>query len=742
MDQLLRFILARKGLFALLFLVITGLLGINLTNISIRNSVRDLLSGNQDTYQNYENFLTDFGGNTTLVVELEDFEQAEELAAYAKAISKRVTDAAALNNMVAVVQTNGRETIASINQLDQIFIQYPVLTGVKLSITPQNSNHFEPSETKIAVACADIKCENAYLKELVELVTSITDEYQQGGGQVNVFGSALFNEVLKKSFTREMLKFFVLAFLIVSLFSFIFLSSISGALISMAALIFGIVWSFSFLGVLNIPVSGALQLFPFFVLVVGTCYIIHLLTIFYQKWSVPGVEKEAAIIAAYQTCIKAIIGAALTTILGLLSFCLIEVKVIAQLGLISAIGTFCMTLVAVVFVPAFLGLLPMRKMQNSHVSNFLNRLQASTTRVVVKWAALAIKNYKAVLLTTLAIVLFSIANFQYLKFVYSPRDWLPKNLKATELSRKKIEAGEWNYAIELVLNSETPKGILLDKFRADFEKVRAGFSDSQADLEIVEFHTLLDVLPLNATFDKGLDTLPAIQSDFFQAFADEALQQTKFQILIPWSDHNAIIKRVNRIETFVSELTDYPFYITGKPIILGVMASNLINSLNYGYLFAFVTVFLVMFILLRNWKLNFLCLFPNLIPIIIILGILGFFGVPLDVLLLLTSTIILSISVDDTLHLFLHMQEYMAKGKDQQDATALFTFTHEHVGFSIVATTCLIALSFGLFAFSNFSIIKSVGLVIALGAVLALLADVILVPALYRLLTPPVKDKT
>ena len=102
---------------------------------------------------------------------------------------------------------------------------------------------------------------------------------------------------------------------------------------------------------------------------------------------------------------------------------------------------------------------------------------------------------------------------------------------------------------------------------------------------------------------------------------------------------------------------------------------------------AFLMVILVMFILLKNWTLNLLCIFPNLLPIVFILGLLGFLRVPLEVLLLLTNTIILSISVDDTLHLFLHMKSHLEENNYRSKATDLFKFTHKHVGFSIVATT-------------------------------------------------------
>lgn len=732
MERLIHLIIKQNKIFALGFIVITILLALNLSKITVRNSVRDLLSGDKDTYTNYEQFLRDFGGNATLVITFDPSVSQEIFLEKTTKIIDEIDKTILINKLVAEVKINGKEKILVIDSLLQKWSNTSMLSDLRLSITTQNSNNFIKSNQKIAIQCPTIECENAYFQQLFNKLNEIIDQHAGYKGEIVIYGSTAFNEILKSTLTAEMLKLFLMAFLLISVFSIFFLSRISGALITLVFILFGVIWSFSFLGILGIPISGTLQLFPFFILVVGTCYIIHLLTIFYKEWENPNTDKTTALIQSYKTCSQAILGAALTTFLGLLSFCFIEVKVIAQLGFISSIGTLCMTLIVLLFLPAFISLLPLKKGNSFRMSRFFNKINVAITIWVKGLAVKSVKYYRVVLIVTLFIVGFSIANFRHLRFVYNPIDWLPNNLEVSELAKKKINVGEWNYILEMVINSGKEQGTFDEDFLQAFDSLYRALETQKEILEIRQISTVYDALPQRVPFNEAVLNLPEAKSNFFQSFVDETQQNIKLQLAVPWGDHNDITRVVDKIDSFTKKEITYPFYITGKPMMLAEMAKNLIGSLNTGYGFAFITVFMVMFLLLRNWTLNFLSLFPNLIPIIIILGLLGLFKVPLDVLLLLTSTIILSISVDDTLHLFLHMKEYMAKNTDERDSTGLFLFTHEHIGFSIVATSCLIALSFGIFIFSSFPIMRIVGLVIALGAILALLADIVLVPALYQ----------
>ena len=714
----------------LAFLLITILLGRHLSNITVRNSVRDLLSGNQDTYNQYEAFLTDFGGNATGVLELEQLDDPSALAQWLPDLMGLLEEKIAWNNLVLLADEPEANRMLSPAKVEAYLQGNPTLKQLRIALTPQNSNRFESQAARISIECATVTCENQYFQKLVEQVQAIISQDNRWAGQLTFYGSVVFNEILKATFTKEMGRLFLLAFCALSLFSLIFLARLSGVVLTLIALMVGLIWSFSLMGLLNIPISAAMQLFPFFILVVGTCYIIHFLTIFYQYWSGGDLSKTEAIIAAFRSCSRAILGAALTTFLGLLSFCLIEVNIIAQLGLISALGTLCMTAISVLLVPALLAILPLKMASPRSWQRGLLQWQERMTNRLIAGAHWSIQHKNLVLIGTIVLLGCALTQLPNLRFVYNPLDWLPRTSEIGQISQEKIDQGKWYYVIELILDSQQAQGLFDSGFQQDYQELINWMGKRQEALGIVDWYSLGDVLPDSISLQELANQSNLGQTPAVQAFTDPDFRKTKLQIGIPWGDHRDIIKQVKHLTESIGEQTDLSFHFTGKPIILGAMASNLIRSLNSGYLFAFVTVFLVLFLLLRQWKLNLLTFAPNLLPIALILGLLGLLNVPLDVLILLTSTILLSISVDDTLHLFLHMKDQLEK-QENQDAKLLFSYSHQHVGFSILATSTLIAISFGLFSFSSFPIMRWVGIIIAVGAVLAFFADLFLVPALY-----------
>ena len=160
--------------------------------------------------------------------------------------------------------------------------------------------------------------------------------------------------------------------------------------------------------------------------------------------------------------------------------------------------------------------------------------------------------------------------------------------------------------------------------------------------------------------------------------------------------------------------------------ILSRLFDSQITTLGLVYI-ALGLVFLAIF---RSLKVALIALLPNVLTTLAILGVIGWAGIPLDIMTITIAAIAMGIAVDDTLH-FVH--GYMAglkEGEGQAEAAAEEAFKHS--GLAILMTTTVIAVGFSLFGFSDFLPSVYFGLLTALAMIMALVADLTLLPALLN----------
>ncbi|GGF54538.1 efflux RND transporter permease subunit [Alteromonas lipolytica] len=160
--------------------------------------------------------------------------------------------------------------------------------------------------------------------------------------------------------------------------------------------------------------------------------------------------------------------------------------------------------------------------------------------------------------------------------------------------------------------------------------------------------------------------------------------------------------------------------------ILSRLFSSQITTLGLVYA-ALGLVFLLIF---RAVKVALIALIPNVLTTLAILGVIGWLGIPLDIMTITIAAIAMGIAVDDTLH-FVH--GYLA-GLDSghQAAKKASKAAFKHSGLAILMTTTVIAVGFSLFGFSDFIPSVYFGLLTSLAMLMALIADLTLLPAMLN----------
>ena len=274
--------------------------------------------------------------------------------------------------------------------------------------------------------------------------------------------------------------------------------------------------------------------------------------------------------------------------------------------------------------------------------------------------------------------------------------------------------------------------------------------------EVMEIHDYLDSLPETgkvislATVAKILDQLDdqAVHDNFqlsiiyerspanfkealFAPYLSEDGNELRFSIRVFESDRTLRrSKLLNQIRTDLIDrfgLEEDQIHLTGMLVLYNNMLQSLFRSqiLTLGAVFMAISVmFLVLF---RSVRMAVAAIIPNLVSAILVLGLMGWLGIPLDLMTITIAAITVGIGVDDTIH---YVHRFSREFAIDRDYWGAIRRCHRNIGRAIYYTSITIMLGFSILAFSQFVPTIYFGLLTSLAMLAALLADMALLPTL------------
>ena len=160
------------------------------------------------------------------------------------------------------------------------------------------------------------------------------------------------------------------------------------------------------------------------------------------------------------------------------------------------------------------------------------------------------------------------------------------------------------------------------------------------------------------------------------------------------------------------------------------MLSRLVDSQVLTILIVYAAMAVTLMIIFSSIKVAWIALVPNIITTSVIMGILGIFAIPLDLMTITIAAVAMGISMDDTIH---YIHRYLAELKrEPNNAKAWVKRTNLSVGYALIYTTTVIVIGFGSLVFSNFVPSMLFGLLTSIAMVVALLTDITTLPVLLK----------
>ncbi len=226
-------------------------------------------------------------------------------------------------------------------------------------------------------------------------------------------------------------------------------------------------------------------------------------------------------------------------------------------------------------------------------------------------------------------------------------------------------------------------------------------------------------------------------SDGIESVTDFNYEKVRVSALM----HDVGSYRINQmrkeIESYLADnFEDEHILHTGTTILVADLTGNIVQSLAISIMLAFLFISLIMAMMFKNIKLVFISLAPNLIPLIITAGVMGYFGIDIKPSTAVIFTIAFGIAVDDSIHFLSRFRIETLRGLSLEDALKVTT---ERTGRAIILTSAILLVGFGVLGTSDFHSTMLLGLLTCLTIFVAIVADLFFLPSLIYLLKPDLR---
>jgi len=195
-------------------------------------------------------------------------------------------------------------------------------------------------------------------------------------------------------------------------------------------------------------------------------------------------------------------------------------------------------------------------------------------------------------------------------------------------------------------------------------------------------------------------------------------------------DTSKDLEMINWVEEWWSK-AGYSAEVNGQTVLFAHMQKDVTDTLIESITLAIVLISILMLLIFKNIKMLPLFIVPNILPIALVVGVMGWLDIDIDLGVAIAGAIIIGVAVDDTIHFMVKYIEARKRGENLEEA---LKYVMSYAGSAIIFTTMILSAAFLVFIFSDFNPNYHFGIVTACALVIAVVVDLIALPALLSLI--------
>ncbi|MBW2665553.1 MAG: MMPL family transporter [Deltaproteobacteria bacterium] len=581
---------------------------------------------------------------------------------------------------------------------------------------------------------------------LMAALRGVVERFEGDDFPTHVGGALAITDHINRSMVGDMGKFMGACVAVIVGLLFLLFRRITGSLLPIGVVLLSVLAAVGIMVFLEIPASMTVQILPIFLLTVGVCDAVHILTITYQRLAVGDSQEEAVVYAIGHSGL-AVVMTSLTTAAGMMSFITAEMAPVAQLGTIAPIGVLLALAYSLLLLPAILVVVPLEAPKQGG-GRFVG---ATLTRGLVRIGVFAADHPKRVLAGAAVFMAVSFLGASQARFSHYALRWFdesdPMRVSA-ELVDRELRG---SISLEVVIDTGRENGLhdpdVLRRVETAMrfaERMQSGEIFVGKAISVVDivkethqalnenrpdYHRLPDDRRLIA---QELLLFESSGPEDLQEWVDPQYRTARISLRAPFVDAMLYQPFIDEVETGMRRILgeEIEIEMTGfMPVLAGVV-SSVIVSMGRSYVIALLVITPMMIVLLRSIKLGLLSMIPNLIPVIFTLGLMGFLDIPLDASTIMIGAMVIGLAVDDTIHFTHKFRIYYNELGDTREA---IRETLSTTGAALLFTSLVLSSGFGVLTLASMVNTRSFGLLAALATLVAFAADVLVTPALMTL---------
>lgn len=577
---------------------------------------------------------------------------------------------------------------------------------------------------------------------IVKNILAVLNSSPQNLFDIRLSGSPIVTYRVSESVQQQLGLFTGLSLLIVIIVLAVLFKRVSGVLMPLLVIVYSIFMAFASMGVFSIPASAMTQVLPSLIVAFGICDAIHLLSIFFKLYDQNGSKLESLQLAI-EKCGFPLVMTTLTTAGGLASFAFSEMPPVRGFGILGAIAIVIALVVTLVLIPTMIALFPLVQRYDH-----LKEQEPILSRVALILTEFGISKPKLTAISSLVVLGVLVSQLGKLEFSHDPIKWYERS-HLIRYDVEKIDADlKGHLGINLIFDSGRDNGIndpefmsridWIDGFVADFDydEIRSGSTQSLLEM-IREMNSVLNsgdysIPKTEALIAQEILLIEMGSAEDLHLFTDSSKRYLRLIVRVPLTD---LLKSYFYVEALASKINSkygdlLAFEVTGTSVLVGKAFSSLLKVMSESYIYAFIIISLLILINTRSLRIGGCIIFANLLPIIFGLSILVWMDMPLNIFTMLVGSIMLGVVVDDSIHFIEH---YLSILKDESlTIDDVLRETTASVGGSLIYTSLVLGLSFLVYTASDIKNILVFGVLCFLTCIVALISDLMLLPALLK----------
>ena len=585
-----------------------------------------------------------------------------------------------------------------------------------------------------------------------QLIPRIQKFESETGIDVHTSGMPYIRTLNSQNIIDEIGMFIAAALTVTSLIFFFFFRSVRATLISMVTVIIGVMWAFGILGLLHYEITVLTALIPPLIIVIGIPNCIFLINKYQQEIKQHGNQAKSL-----QRVIAKVGNATLmtnvTTASGFATFILTNSKLLKEFGTVASICIIAIFLLSLFIIPIVYSYMAIPKYKH------LKHLNKGWINTFVNWTERMVKEHRiAIYIVSLLLLCVSIIGIYSIKISGSLIEDMPKKAEFFQDIKFFEKEYEGIMPLEILVDTKRKKGVMklatlkrIDELQEFITEVPE-FSKPLSIVELVKYSKQAYYnnnpeyyqLPNSQerTFLLAYAKSSASSTDLLSSYVDTTGQFARITTYMKDTETD----RFDRIEEDLRAEIDkifpsdrYEVTITGKALVFQKGTKYLVNNLIISLSLAILLIALFMAWMFRSLRMILVSLIPNLLPLIITAGLMGFLGVPIKPSTILVFSIAFGISVDDTIHfLAKYRQELIAN--DWKIKKSVYAALRE-TGVSMFYTSIVLFFGFSVFTISSFGGTVALGALVSATLLFAMSANLLLLPSLLLSLEKSIANK-